>query len=154
MKVASVTMKALMRKRITSTPLKAPASAPKPIAIRSVSQGASSSPDAEPRLAASQAASIAVNPITDSTDRSMCPAMMQNDRPIAMMPDEGGVLQDVDEDADLEEAIDGERQHDQEDREDQPHQVIQERVQQRGTARREGWSYAVRASRHARSSLP
>ncbi len=86
MKVASVTMNALMRKRITRTPLNAPASAPKAIPIRSVSQGASSSPDAEPRLAASHAASMALNAMTDSTDRSMCPAMMQNDRPIAMMP--------------------------------------------------------------------
>ena len=55
-------------------------------ASSSVSQGSSSSPDAEPRVAASQAASIAANAITDSTDRSMWPAMMQNDRPIAIRP--------------------------------------------------------------------
>ena len=52
----------------------------------SVSHGSSSSPDAEPRPAASQAASMAANAITDSTDRSMWPAMMQNDRPIAISP--------------------------------------------------------------------
>ncbi len=79
-------MKALIWNRMISTALKAPAKAPKPIAIKSVSQGAISRPEAEPRLAASHAASIAANAITDSTDRSICPAMMQNDRPIAMMP--------------------------------------------------------------------
>ena len=43
-------------------------------------------PSGEPRLAVSQAASIAANAMTLSIERSMWPAMMQKERPTASRP--------------------------------------------------------------------
>jgi hypothetical protein len=43
-------------------------------------------PSGEPRLAVSQAASIAAKAITLSIERSMWPAMMQKERPTASSP--------------------------------------------------------------------
>ena len=142
-------MKALIWKRITRTPLNAPAAAPKPIASSRVSQVSSSCPDAEPRLAASQAASMAANAMTNSTERSMWPgddAERQADRDQA---DEGRVLQDVEEDAELEEALDGQREDDQDDREDQPDQVVEQEIDQLDAIRPEGPLGAARSNRHA-----
>ena len=79
-------MKALIRKRTTRTALNRPTSAPKPRTISRASQVSSWSPSGEPREAVSQAASMAANAITLSIDRSMWPAMMQNDRPTASSP--------------------------------------------------------------------
>src|SRR3954451_8972878 len=79
-------MKALIRKRTTSTALNSPTSAPKPSTISKVSQVLSCSPTGEPRAAVSQAASMAANAMTLSIERSMCPATMQKERPTASSP--------------------------------------------------------------------
>ena len=55
---------------------------------------------------------------------------MQNDSPIGEQADEGRVLRDVEEDLGLKEMLDGQREDDREDRENQPDQIVEQEIDQ------------------------
>jgi len=84
-------MNAFISKRTTRMPFKAPISAPMPSAISSETgkashAGSSVSPPPAPPVPKVSATIIAARAMTDSIERSICPATSVNDSPTAMMP--------------------------------------------------------------------
>ena len=69
---------------------------------------------------------MAPSAATDSTERSMWPAMMTMARPIGHDADEGRLLDDVGEDADLEEVRHEEREDRQHHQQHEPDEIVED----------------------------
>ena len=72
---------------------------------------------------------------TDSTDRSMWPAMMTQRQADRHDADEGRLLDDVGEDADLEVVRDGEREDRQHDEQHEPDEIVEDELEERAGVR-------------------
>jgi hypothetical protein len=72
---------------------------------------------------------MALSAATDSTDRSMWPAMITSARPIDMTPRTVDCLDDVGEDADLEVVRDEDREDRQHREQDEPDEVVEHELE-------------------------
>ena len=106
---------------------------------------------------------MAASASTDSTERSMWPAMSVSDRPIAMMPTKVDCSMMLSEDAELEKVRDQDREDAEHDGQHEPDEIVEDELDRRALARpippgrwpwRCGRSWGALRALSARKALP